>query len=117
MTCDSAGNVYIADSASHRIQVFTAEGEFLRTFGKKGEGNGELDWPSSISVDRNNNLVYVTERDNHRVSVFTSQGKFLTSFGAKGSGPGQFSGPRGITVDKNGVVYVSDGVNNRLQLF
>ena len=85
-------------------------------FGKKGRGNGELDYSSSISIDTDN-VVYVTEQNNHRVSVFTSEGKFLTSFGTTGSGSGQFNYPRGTSVDKNGVVYVADHSNNRIQIF
>ena len=49
--------------------------------------------------------------------MFTCEGKFLTSFGAEGSRPGQFYEPLGVSVDKNGVVYVTDFVNNRIQLF
>ena len=116
VTCDSIGNVYVADSENHCIQVFTAEGEFIRKFGEKGEGKGELNFPSSISIDTDN-MVYVTERNNRRVSVFTSEGMFQTSFGTEGSGPGQFYHPRGISVDKNGVVYVADHSNNRIQIF
>jgi hypothetical protein len=130
LACQQFGDVYIqnvspekcfqlpqADRNNNRIQVFTAEGQFLRKFGKKGSGNGELDCPVSISIDRED-VVYVTEENNHRVSVFTCEGKFLTTFGRRGSGPGQFRCPRGIAVDdKNGVVYVSDHSNDRLQLF
>ena len=36
ITCDSSGNVYVADSAEHHIQVFAASGEFLRKFGGCG---------------------------------------------------------------------------------
>ena len=118
---DSTGNVYVADRDNHSIQVFTAEGEFTRKFrkkreGKKGEGNGELNFPSSISID-SDNVVYVAEQDNRRVSVFTCKGKFLTSFGTKGSGPGQFNKPCGISVDINRVVYVADYSNNCIQIF
>ena len=112
---DSTGNVYVSDNGSH-IQVFTAEGGFLRRFDKKGIGNGELNHISNISID-NDDLVYVNERKIHRVSVYTCEGKFLTSFGTKGSGPGQFNGPRGIAVYKNGVTVVSDCGNSRLQFF
>ena len=88
----------------------------MRKFEKYGNGKGELNAPSSISID-SDNVVYVTEWGNHRVSLFTCEGNFLTSFGTKGSGRGQFNEPRGIAVDKNGVVYVCDNRNHCLQLF
>ena len=62
-------------------------------------------------------MVYVVELYNRRVSVFSCEGKFLTSFGTKGSEPGQFEEAHGIAVDKNGNVYVSDRVNDRIQVF
>ena len=85
-------------------------------FGKKGSGDGELNWPSSVSID-SDDVVYVTERDNHRVSMFTCKGQFLRSFGTKGEGRGQFNKPRGIAVDRDRLVYVSDTDNNRIQIF
>ena len=77
--------------------------------GRVYSGEGELSFPTSISID-SDDAVYVAEGRNHRVSVFTREGTFLTSFGSKGDGPGQFNTPREITVDKNGVIYVSDSV-------
>ena len=88
----------------------------MRKFGRKGSGEGELKWPSSISID-SNDLLHVAERDNHRVSIFTSQGKFVQSFGTKVTRPGEFNQPHGIAVDASGLVYVSDGLNNRVQIF
>ena len=116
---DSTGNVYVADGAGYCIQVFTSEGKFLRKFGKKGSGGGgELNLPSSVSID-SDDIVYVTEYyiNNHRVSMFTSEGQFLRSFGTKGEGPGQFYCPAGIVVDRDGLVYVCDTDNNRIQIF
>ena len=110
---DSTGNVYVADFNNHCIQVFTAEGQFLRKFAM-GRGSGN-DRPTGISID-SEGVVYMTDYGNDCISVFTCEGKFLTSFGKEGSGPGQFASPRGIAVDKNGVVYVSDVNNNRLQM-
>ena len=103
---DSVGNVYVADGGGHCIHVFTAKGKFLRKFGKEGSGDGELNFPSSVSI------VYVTEDDNHCVSMFTREGQFLRSFGTKGERPGQFDKPRGIAVDGDGLLYVSDTRNN-----
>ena len=111
---DSTGNVYVVSFYHDHVQVFTAEGQFLRKFGTCGsEKNYYL---TSICID-SEDVVYMTENANHSVSVYTCEGKFLTSFGTYGAGPGQFNHPHGIAVDKNGVVYVADGRNNRLQSF
>ena len=111
---DSTGNVYVVSFFHDHIQVFTAEGQFLRKFGRCGsEINQNL---TSICID-SEDVVYVTDSANHSVLVFTCEGEFLTSFGTLGAGPGQFNNPYGIAVDKNGVVCVADSDNNRLQSF
>ena len=112
---DVDGNVYIADS--NRVQVFTAEGQYLRQFGSKGSGGGQLSWPSGIAIDKDR--VYVTEKDNDRVSLFTTAGQFVhvLSLGTKGQEPGQMNEPRGVTVDRNSFVLVSDTKNNRIQIY
>ena len=84
IACDSAGNVYVADSANDRVQVFTAEGKFLRMFGRRGEGRGELNWHIALALHPNNNMVYVSESFNYRISVFTIEGQFVTSFDVPG---------------------------------
>ena len=116
ISCDSTGNIYVADYNNYRIQVFTADGVYLRSIGKPGEGKGELTRPHDVAVDPSGR-VYVSEADLHRISVFTTEGQFLASFGNEGSRPGQFNGPRGIAIDNSGVLYVCDTYNNRVQLF
>ena len=112
---DSVGDCYLADSSNGRVQVFTKGGQYLRHFGEKGKGEGEIADCSSIAID--SDIVYIGDRDNNRISFFTTDGCFLTSFGTHGSGPGQFNTPRGICVDDNGIVYVSEQGNNRIQVF
>ena len=116
IACDSSGNIYLAASNLHFIQVFTAEGKFLRAFGNKGKRSGRLNFPVGIAVDTSD-MVYVTERYNHRVSMFTNEGDYIRSFGEYGKEPGQFSYPRGLAVDNSGVVYVCDNNNNRITMF
>lgn len=116
---DSTGNVYVADCNNNRIQVFTAEGQFVMKFGRYGSGDGELDQPIGICSD-SEDVVYVTEFGNNRVSLFKREDTkytFLKSFGSKGSQLGQFNGPRGIALDKEENVYVADLDNNRVQKF
>ena len=38
IACDSTGNVCVTDSGNHNIQVFTANGKFVRMFGRCGQG-------------------------------------------------------------------------------
>ena len=117
IACDSTGKVYVADSWNHRIQVFTAEGKFLRMFGKCGTGRGEVNCPLCIAVGGADSIVYVTERNNYRISVFTSKGQFVTSFGKKGKSIGEFNCPWGLAVDDNGVLCVCDFGTGCIQMF
>ena len=72
----------MVNGSNYRVQVFTAEGKFLKMFGRCGHGNGELCYPGGVAIDADD-IVYVSEYGNHRVSVFTSEGIFVTSFGSK----------------------------------
>ena len=116
IACDSIGNVFVADSGNDRIQVFSPEGRFLRTFGRSGQDRGELAFPARIAIDAND-VVFVSETGNHRVSVFTREGMFVTSFGREGRNLGQFDDPCGLAVDNSGMVYVCDTNNDRIQVF
>ena len=107
---DSAGDIYVADTWNSRIQVFSANGSFLRTWTR------EFYTPFAVAVDASRN-VYVLDSANHRVQKFTSTGSFLTQWGTQGTGDGQFSFPKGIAVSPNGTVYVADADGHRIQRF
>ena len=118
IACDNTGKVYVADTRNDRIQVFTAQGEFLNMFGWDDQG-GDLHRPIGIAVDTAG-MVYVSARDElgHRVSVLTSEGQFVTSFERWGQGPArEFACPRGVAVDNSGIVYVCDRNNSCVQVF
>lgn len=53
---DSQGNYVIADKYNHRIQVFTPEGLFLRSFGEKGSEYGQFRLPSDLAIDYDGKL-------------------------------------------------------------
>ena len=112
------GQVYIADSGNHRIQVLNPDLTFSHSFGKKGSANGRFQFPFDIAID-SQGLVYVTDSGNHRIQKFNPNGKFVAQFGSKGSGPGQLNRPHGITIDTagTGLVYVSVEYNHRVSVF
>ena len=61
--------VYVTESRNHRVSMFTSEGQFLRSFGTKGDGPGQFYYPYGIAVDRDG-LVYVSDCFNDRIQIF-----------------------------------------------
>jgi uncharacterized protein (TIGR03663 family) len=131
------GNIYVVDSDNHRVQVFDADGAFLREWGSQcnlaveqsctdldgdgpmSYGDGQFQEPWGIAVD-DDGRVYVADTWNHRVQVFDSDGTFLNKWGAYGqtSGDSEFLyGPRDIALDAQGRVFVTDTGNKRIMVY
>ena len=108
--------VLVADRRNCCIFIFTLNGNYVNKIGTHGSGRGQLNRPSSVTVDLSG-FIMVTEETNHRVSIFGKDGVFIHCFGSRGSSAGQFSFPRGIACSPNGSVYVSDSDNKRIQIF
>jgi DNA-binding beta-propeller fold protein YncE len=67
------GLVYVSDADNHRVQVFTAEGEFVHEFGELGSAPGQFTIPFDLSVDDDGN-VYVTDDGAERITKLTPDG-------------------------------------------
>jgi len=61
--------IYVADFYNHRIQVFSAEGEFLTDFGEQGDGEGQFERPVDVAVGDDGTL-YVVDFGNDRIQTF-----------------------------------------------
>ncbi|MGD8585611.1 MAG: TIGR03663 family protein [Chloroflexota bacterium] len=115
------GLLYIADSGNHRIQVFDADGRYVRSWGEFGTGPGQFNEPWSLAVD--DHQVVVADTWNHRLQKFTLDGQWLATIGESGSpetfdsGGGLFFGPRDVLILPDGNLLVTDTGNHRLQLF
>lgn len=73
------GYLYIGDGIDQVVKVFSPEGKFVRTIGKRGKGPGEITVLRGHCVDDDGN-VYTSDDRLHRVSRFDSLGTFLGSF-------------------------------------
>ena len=115
---DEQGDVYVADFLNNQIQVFDADGGFLRVFpdrnerlgkGASGQGGTGL---AVTSVSVRQGRVYATDR--YQVVQFSKFGDLMAQSGRPGSGDGEFDHLNGVTVNSNSMVVVSDFNNNRL---
>jgi hypothetical protein len=71
---DFNGDIYVADGANHRIQVFNAAGTYLRQFGTWGNEAGKLNFPRCIAIGDDGKL-YVG--DVNGLQIFTNDGTFI----------------------------------------
>jgi DNA-binding beta-propeller fold protein YncE len=53
---DSDGNLYVADTMNNRIEVFDADGQFIKAFGKAGDGPGYFARPKGIAIDSDDHI-------------------------------------------------------------
>ena len=113
---DEDGNVYVSDTFNDRVEIFDADGNFIREFGKAGDGPGYFTRPKGIAVDRDGH-IWVADAMQDRVQVFSPEGKLLIWIGNHGLLPGQFSMVGGILIDKQNRVITSEQSPGRVQIF
>lgn len=113
---DADGNLYVTDTFNNRVEIFDADGNFMSSFGKAGDGPGYFARPKGIAIDQDGH-VWVADTVQDRVQVFTREGRLLLWLGGHGSLPGQFSAVQGLTIDKNNRVFTSEQYPGRVQMF
>lgn len=109
------GNLLVCESAGDRLALFDSKGKFIKYFGKKGRGEGELIGPQYITEDSFGN-VYATDFGNQRVVVFDPDGNGLLSFGAKADSFDGFRSPTGIACVHDRI-FVADSVKGAVYEF
>ena len=116
LAVDPDGNLYVADTLNDRIEIFDADGKFISTFGKNGDGPGYFARPKGVAIDGDGH-IWVADGMQDRVQVFNQETRLLISFGGHGLLPGMFQGLVGITIDKMNRVFTSEIFPGRVQQF
>ena len=107
--------IAVTETGNNRIQVLSSNGTHLRSFGRKGNNQGEFDWPAGTAFHNDN--IIVVDNGNHRVQLFSDQGKYLGQFGGEGSLDHQLKHPYGLSVDSDGNIIVADRDNKLIKIF
>jgi DNA-binding beta-propeller fold protein YncE len=99
-----SGDIFVTDShrngKNNRVVRFTKEGRYVKEWGRKGSGRGELSEPHTIAIDSRGRL-FVGDRENNRIQIFDQNGRVLDEWR-------QFGRPSGIFITRDDTIYVAD---------
>jgi len=107
---DRGDLLYVGDQENHRLQVFTATGEFIRQW-----GDDKFQHIHDVGIDPASGNIFVGDLELHILRKFSSTGEILGEYGGLGSAPGRFNGIWGMSTDSSGNLYVADTNNRRVQ--
>lgn len=103
--------IYVADANQNRIAVFDTRGKWLFNIGRKGQREGELNYPVDAALNPKGGL-YVADFYNQRIQVFSPGGQFRFSFPQ-----GERIRPTALDIDRNGNVFVTDINSNSVRIY
>lgn len=105
------GELLVTDAELGIVVRLDAAGNPLGQIGK-----GLLKRPTGIARDPLRRLTYVADTYAHDVKVFDDEGRLVNLIGRRGESPGEFNYPSYLAFAR-GELYVTDTLNNRIQVF
>lgn len=113
---DADDNIYVTDSDTGYIVVFSPAGKFLRAIGSLKGGEGYFKRPTGIAVDSAAQRIYVSDTLRDKIFVLDMQGTVLQTIGSSGSAEGEFNRPTELRLAGQSLMVV-DSMNFRVQVF
>ena len=131
---DNAGNIYFTDQSNNRVRKVTISTGNISTVAGSGTSgymgdNGtaiyaQLNSPSGIALDANNN-IYIADLNNHRIRKVTVSTGVITTIAGNGTGAYVEDGvaatltslslPQDVFVTTAGHVFIADYGNGRIR--
>jgi DNA-binding beta-propeller fold protein YncE len=105
------GDIFVADGhngadprppagATGRILKFSADGRFIKQWGRIGNAPGEFRTPHGLAFDSRGRL-FVADRGNHRIQIFDQEGTYIDSYY-------QFGRVSGLFITSGDALYAID---------
>jgi len=117
LAIDDDDRLFVSDGKMHRVLIFNTKREVENQI---AEG---LEDPVGLAIDTTNRFLYVVDTQQDQVIVYDADTlKLLRRIGTGGknhflTSPGDFGAPQGAAVDGDGNLYVTDTMNNRVEIF
>ncbi len=110
LAVDKDDNIWFFRKGPDPVQCYTADGKFVRTWGKDQFVN-----PHHLRIDADGN-IWLADFGQHIVQKYTPEGKLLLTLGVKGEAgtdEKHFNMPTDMAFAANGDIFVTDGYGNR----
>jgi len=76
LAADAEERIYVLDYEECNVKIFDGNGRFIQSFGRQGQGPGELYLPRTVSIASENEIAV---QDNRGISFFSMGGEFQRS--------------------------------------
>ena len=117
LAIDDDDRLFVSDGRLRRVLIFDSKHAVA------GQINEGLVDPVGLAIDKQNRFLYVVDTQQDQVVVYDADSlKLLRRIGTSGKNhwlttPGDFGAPSNVALDKEGNVYVTDTMNNRVEIF
>ncbi len=117
LAIDDSDRLFVSDNGLKHVLVFSPQRKVEASI---AEGMAD---PAGIALDNENRFLYVCDTALDQVLVYDADTyKLLRKLGTAGKAhtlttPGDFAAPTNAAVDQDGNLYVSDTLNNRVEVF
>lgn len=71
-------NLFVSDSANHRILVYDQSYRYLRSFGQEGNGPGKFRFPNDMAFDESGRLL-IANTKRSTIDVYRTDGQYLNT--------------------------------------
>ncbi len=107
--------IYVADTATDDIKVFSPQGILVEVLGESGEAIGQFNAPTHLALD--GNRLIVSDTLNARLQLLTIDGGLVGTVGERGLFVGNFVRPKGVAADTDGNIYAVESYFDHLLVY
>jgi len=116
LAINNQNELLVVDQGNDRVQVFTLDGIFKRSFSLAKPGTfGVSGRAQGIATDQNGR-IYVADMLQCLIKIFDANGTYLYSYGKNGFGSGKLYNPSDIAIDKFSRAYIASPNSSKIEI-